>query len=192
MDDWPLKAGTIIRSFTTKDGRKVTLRAPRWSDLDDFLELINSLVEEGADINMDKTTTRDAEIDWLARHLSVIEKDNEVAVVAEVDGKVVGQVDMRPRSGRLRQVGDLGIVIRDGYRDIGIGAELIEEAEAQARRLGLRILVLSVFSSNSRAHHVYEKVGYRDVGRIPRSILKDGEYIDLLLMVKELEPPQTS
>jgi hypothetical protein len=40
----------FIRSFTAKDGREVRLRFPRWSGLDDMLELISSLVEEGAEI----------------------------------------------------------------------------------------------------------------------------------------------
>jgi len=181
-----LKAGTVIRSFAAKDGRTVTLRAPTWSDLDDFLELINSLVEEGADINMNEKITRDAEVDWLAGQLSAIEKEKKAAVVAEVDGRVVGQVDLRPKSGRQKHVGTLGITIRSGYRDIGIGAELMKEAEAQARRLGLKVLTLEVFSSNSRARHVYEKAGYHVVGRVPKAILKDGEYVDSLIMAKEL------
>jgi hypothetical protein len=32
----------------SKDGRNVVLRTPRWRDLDDLLELINSLVDEKA------------------------------------------------------------------------------------------------------------------------------------------------
>jgi len=176
----------MIRSFTAKDGRNVTLRVPNWSDLDDFLELINSLVEEGADVNLDTKTTRDAEVDWLARHLSAIEKDGKAAVVAEVDGRAIGQTDVTPKSGRQRHVGVLGIVIRNGYRDIGIGTELMKEAEAQARRLHLRILTLDVFARNDRARHVYEKAGYRIAGLIPKAILKNGEYSDLITMVKEL------
>ena len=184
-----MKAGTIIRSFAAKDGRTVTLRAPKWSDLDDMLEFINSLVEEGADINRDKKATRDAEIDWLAGLLSSIEKDSRVAVVAEVDGRFIGQVAVSPKSGRSGHVGALGISICSGYRDIGIGAELMKEAETQARRLGLEILILEVFSSNSRARHVYEKAGYQIVGRVPKAILKDGKYIDSIIMAKELSLP---
>jgi len=58
-----MREGFIIRRFRARDGREVTLRAPRWSDLDDMLEFINSLVEEGAEINVNQKTTRDAETD---------------------------------------------------------------------------------------------------------------------------------
>ena len=181
-----LKEGTFIRRFRTRDGREVILRPPRWSDLDDMLEFINSLVEEGAEINRNKKVTRDEEVDWLAGHLSEVEKGEKVVVAAEVDGRFVGQVEVSPKSGYSRHVGGLGIAIRDGYRDIGIGTELMKEAEVQTRRLGLEILTLEVFATNSRARHVYEKVGYRVVGCVPKAIFKDGAYIDNIIMAKEL------
>jgi len=181
-----LKAGTFIRSFKAKDGREVTLRAPRWSDLDDMLEFINSLVEEGADIIVDTKKTREEEVNWLARLLSSVEKDRKIAVVAEVDGRFVGQVEVSPRGGRSMHVGDLGISIRDGYRDIGIGTELMREAEVQARRLGIEVITLEVFAANDRALHVYEKLGYGEIGRIPKGVVRDDEYIDSVIMAKKI------
>lgn len=77
-----MKAGTFIRSFTAKDGREVILRAPKWSDLDDMLDFINSLIEENAEIADDTKKTREQEIDWLARHLINLEKDRNIVVVA--------------------------------------------------------------------------------------------------------------
>jgi RimJ/RimL family protein N-acetyltransferase len=186
-----MKAGTFIRSFRAKDGREVTLRAPRWSDLDDMLEFINSLVEEGGEIMINTKQTRESEIDWLARLLTRLEKDEIAVVAAEVDGRYVGQVEVTPRSGRSRHVGVLGIALKDGYREIGIGTELMREAETQARRLGLKIIHLSVFETNERARHVYRKAGYRDVGVWPRAIKKEDAYIDEILMSKEL-PEQES
>ncbi|TEU09376.1 GNAT family N-acetyltransferase [Candidatus Bathyarchaeota archaeon] len=181
-----MKAGTIIRTFESKDGRKVTLRAPRWDDLDDMLEFINSLVEEGADIMIDTKQTRESEVEWLARLLTRVEKDETTVVAAEVEGRYVGQAEVTPRSGRSRHVGVLGIALKDGYREIGIGTELMREAETQARRLGLEIIHLSVFATNERARHVYGKVGYRDVGVWPRAVKKDEVYIDEIMMSKEL------
>jgi len=45
-----MKTGEVIREFVAKDGRKVILRTLKWEDLDDLLDFINSLVEEGANI----------------------------------------------------------------------------------------------------------------------------------------------
>ena len=58
-----MKAGTFFRMFQAKDGREGTLRAPRWSDLDDMLEFINALVDEGVEITVNRKMTRDKEVD---------------------------------------------------------------------------------------------------------------------------------
>jgi len=179
-----MKAGTVLRVFRAKDGREVTLRAPKWDDLDDMLEFINSLVDEGADIMMDTKQTREQEVDWLARLLTRLEKDEITVVVAEVDGRFVGQVEVTKQSMRSKHVGVLGIALKDSCREIG--TELMKEAETQSRRLGLEILNLEVFATNDRAKHVYEKVGYREVGAWPKAMKKDGAYIDGILMSKEL------
>lgn len=181
-----MKAGTVIRKFYAKDGREVTLRAPKWDDLDDMLEFINSLVDEGVDIMIDTKQTREQEVEWLAGHITKIENDKETVIVAEVDGRFVGQVEVTPQSMRSKHVGVLGIALKDGYRGIGIGTELMNEAENQARRLGLEILNLEVFETNERAKHVYGKVGYREVGAWPKAIKRGGVYIDAVLMSKEL------
>jgi len=39
-----MKGGQIIQTFTLKDGRKAIVRTPRWDDLDDLMDFINSLV----------------------------------------------------------------------------------------------------------------------------------------------------
>jgi hypothetical protein len=62
-----MKPGKIIRTFSAKNGREIALRTPTWSDLDDLMEIINSLVEERADIPIDEKVSRDQEIDWLSK-----------------------------------------------------------------------------------------------------------------------------
>ena len=163
-----MKPGTIFRTFKARDGQKVTLRAPRWSDLDDMLEFINSLVDESAPILKDTKMTREGEVDWLARLLSRLEKDQIVVVAAEVDGRFVGQSEVSPKMGRSGHVGVLGISLKEGYRGIGIGTELMREVEHQAPRLGIEVITLDLFASNARGLHLYEKMGYREVGRVPR------------------------
>lgn len=53
-----MRTEKTVRCFTAKDGRQVVLRTPRWEDLDELLELINSLVSEGAEISRNKKVTR--------------------------------------------------------------------------------------------------------------------------------------
>jgi len=177
-----LKPGQILKRFKAKDGREVVLRTPQWRDLDALLDFINSLVEEEADICRDKKATREEEADWLGRLLADIEKGAIIGIVAETEGRVVANSEVKRRSGPMSHVGYLGIAIKEGYRNMGIGTEIMKTLIEESRKMGLKVLVLEVFASNKRARHVYEKVGFKETGRIPKGIYKKGEYIDSITM----------
>jgi len=181
-----MKAGKIVRQFVAKDGWSVVLRTPKWEDLDDLLEFINSLVDESADIGKSEKATRQDEAEWLGRLLANLENDKVFALVAEVDGKVVANSELSQKSGYSGHVGEIGIAIKAGYRDVGIGTEMLGTLISHAREIGLKVLRLSVFSSNPRAKHVYEKVGFRETGRIPKEIFKDGKFVDEIILTMEL------
>jgi RimJ/RimL family protein N-acetyltransferase len=70
-----MRSGAVVAEFSVKDGRKVVLRTPRWEDLDELLGLINSLVEEKAEIVISDKLTQEEEADWLADLLVRLEKD---------------------------------------------------------------------------------------------------------------------
>lgn len=180
-----------IREFYAKGKRRVILRTPRWEDLDDLLKMINSLVEEKADIVMSEKVPREEEIDWLAKALSNLEKDEIFYLVAEADGKVVANSEIsRGRGSYESHVGGIGIAIKEGFRDIGIGTEMMKTLIRQARVMGLKVLGLSAFESNKRAIHVYEKVGFVQTGRIPKKFFKEGKYVDEVIMAMLLEEDQ--
>jgi len=183
-----MQAGRIVQRFRATDKREVVLRTPRWEDLDDLLEMISSLVNEKADIAKAEQVSRVEEVDWFARALSHLEKGEVFYMVAEVEGKVVANSEIVMRQGGYdKHVGQVGIAIRDGYRDLGIGTEMMSKLIKEARRMGLRVLTLFALESNKRAIHVYEKVGFVQTGRIPRKFLKQGKFLDEVIMTLLLE-----
>ena len=116
-----MKPDKILHSFTAKNGRQVILRTPRWDDLDDLVELINSLVEEGVEIEFETKKTRDEEVDWLSRAIAQLEKDEALYMVAEVDGRVVASSGITKRRFRCEHhVRDLGILVN--YPALSVGA----------------------------------------------------------------------
>jgi ribosomal protein S18 acetylase RimI-like enzyme len=181
-----LKAGKILHRFTAKDGKEVILRTPKWEDLDDFLDYINSLVEEGADIVRDEKVTRDQEADWLGTMLARLEKGERFSLVAEVDKKAISISELWRKKGYSSHVGGVAIGISKRYRDIGIGTQLMKILISQAKIMGLKILTLEVYSTNKRAIHVYEKMGFTETGRIPKGLYRNGKYIDEVMMTKEI------
>lgn len=69
---------------------------------------------------------------------------------------------------------------------MGIGTEMMKAIIEESRRIGLKILVLHFASTNLRAIHVYEKVGFREVGRIPNGIYFNNRYMDDVIMFLNL------
>ena len=94
-----MKTGKFYREFVTHSGLSVTLRSPRWEDVDDLLELRIQLIEEEAMIGADTAINRDQMIDRHAQLIRGVETGKMVAVIAEVDGKAVGQSNASKRGG---------------------------------------------------------------------------------------------
>jgi len=178
--------GTVYDEFKINDGRKVILRPAKWEDLDDFLEFINALVEEGAYIGKNRKVTREEEIDWLAHHLANVEKGRAISVVADVDGKAIGNSEVGKGMEGNNHVGFLGIAISRDYRGLGIDLRMMETLIRESKDAGLKLLVLDVAARNDRANHLYRKVGFRDAGTIPKMMLIRDEYLDVTKMYLEL------
>jgi RimJ/RimL family protein N-acetyltransferase len=181
-----MKVGRVYGEFEDLKGRRVVLRTPVWGDLDDLLDMINTAVEERVDIFADKPIKRDAEAQWLGRKLAKIENGQCIALVVECEGKAVGSSDVDKLTGAMSHVGDLGVLIKRGYREAGIGTVVLETLIRESRSEGLEILTLRVYSENDRAIHVYEKVGFKETGRIPGAVKRDGRIRDLVTMTMKL------
>jgi L-amino acid N-acyltransferase YncA len=175
----------MFRTFTSRDGTDVVLRGLKWSDLDDLLELHNELIEEEAMIGGDKTLTRDQQVDRHADMMKDVEKGRSVVVIAEANGKVVGMTNAKNRGGRLRHTAGLGVFVRREHRDQGIGSEMMRELETQARRIGVEVLYLEVYSI-SPAIELYKRLGYTEYGRLPGGIKYRGGYVDIVSMYKRI------
>lgn len=178
-----MKAGEILKKFNAKDGKKVILRTPQWEDVDDLLELINSLVEEQAEIYITQKFTREEEAEWLLKVLKRLERNEQLQLVAEVDKKVIVSSGFQIQGGTEEHIGAIGIVIRSGFRDLGIGTEIMKTLIEKAAFFGVKVTV-NVLASNRRAIHVYEKVGFFQSDVIPKKHLRQGRLIDEIIMSK--------
>jgi len=171
-----------------KKGEKIILRSMRWEDLDDLLELANGLVSErefnpDLGILLDKKQTRDSEAQFLSSMLLGIENGSVVNVVAEVNGKVVANSEvMRGKSSDEYYHGKLGIAISRKYRDLGIGREMLKTLIEESSKSQLKTLELEAFADNDKALHVYDSLGFRRVGTIPKKIFRKDKFHDIVVM----------
>ena len=150
------------------------------------MSFINSLVEEETPIVGTEKISRMEEAEWLARRLVSIEKGEIIYLIAEVDGKVVAGGEIVRQRGRMSHVGTLGIAVKKGYRRIGIATKLIETLIREAKKQGLKMIVLDVYESNLAAKTLYRKLGFKEVGIIPKAIFWKGSHVDEVRMILEI------
>ncbi len=187
-----MRTGIIYQRFKTSKGESVTLRALKWEDLDDCVVFINDLVSERNSeptlgIIADRKQTRETEAEWLANQITGIERGSIISVVAEVAGRLAGNSSVtRGPYEDTKHHGYLGIAISKKYRDRGIGLEMMRTLVKESRKAGLKTIQLEVFANNPRAIHVYERTGFRETGRIPKKMQRNGKLIDSVVMAREL------
>ena len=182
-----MKSKNILSKFTAKNGKEVILRAPNWEDLDDYVELFNSLVGTEAEIVTYHKLSREENADWLLKRLTALEKNEELSLVAEAEEKVVGNACLEKGNGITSHTGEIKtLIVKNSYQNIGIGTEILEKMIEYAKEMGLNILYLWVISKNNLAYYVYQKAGFRETGRKPKFFYKDGRFIDDIMMFREV------
>ncbi|MEA3337256.1 MAG: GNAT family N-acetyltransferase [Chloroflexota bacterium] len=112
------------------------------------------------------------------------ERENAIFLLALAEGVIVGEAGLTGGNRRSnRHCARLGISVRRDWRDRGVGTALLQEAIQRARQGGVVTRIeLNVFTSNARAIHVYEKLGFRKEGVRRRAMLIQGVYVDGLIM----------
>ncbi len=163
-----------------RDGRHVTVRPGTVGDAEAILDNINLVCQERVYLLMDEVP-RDLrrEEEWLSN----FDGERNVLFVA-LDGKtIVGQADCHGGThSKDRHTGLLGIVVRDGWREAGLGTALMTRVLEWMRARGFRKAVLSVFSTNVRARRLYDSLGFRVEGVRSRMYVIGGEYVDDVVM----------
>ena len=167
---------------TAKDGRPWTLRPARPTDARALASLFADVRREGRWlVTPASAVSQPSEAFYIGE---MIRDSTSLALVAEADGEVVGNVLVSvERSVVSDHVGTLSICVADGWREVGIGSALVEGAKAWANERGLAKVALGVFPDNERAIAVYEHAGFEREGLRRRQYrVPGGEYRDELLM----------
>lgn len=173
----------------TVDGLAIRIRAALPTDAEQVAEIVRTLAEY-EDYSL--LTVQEAEsrhfstVDQLLLEASAGHTGNYVAV-AEAAGRVVGVVDLTTLGlERCSHVVELGIGVLPRYTNRGIGSALLRHALNWARDRGFSKVRLLVIETNTRARHVYRKLGFRESGRYLKEVRTVRGYVDLLVMERFL------
>ena len=102
--------------------------------------------------------------------------------VAVADGRVVGLYILHPNNiGRCGHIANASYAVDSVCRGEHIGEKLVSDCLRQGRAHGFRILQFNaVVASNTHARHLYERLGFIQLGTIPGGFrMKDGHYEDI-------------
>ncbi len=168
----------------------VVIRPLQKDDSLDMLRFINTISKEDTFIRFaGEQMTLPEEQAYVDSEVELIKQGDLVKLLCFVDDELAGVVDVHRMiefRTRKRHIGLLGLLVAKEYRGQGIGKKLLVECIAQAKEQisGLTMIQLECFATNTAALALYEKAGFREVGRIPGALLHKGEYVDEVVMVR--------
>jgi L-phenylalanine/L-methionine N-acetyltransferase len=107
-------------------------------------------------------------------------------LVAELDGKVVGNVGMHPAiQPRRRHAAGFGMAVHDAYHGRGVGSALLNAALDLADNwLNFSRLELEVYVDNAPAIALYKKYGFEIEGTLRKHVFRDGVFVDSHVMAR--------
>ena len=149
----------------------IAVRQYRPEDLEQMNEIWNEVVEEG--IAFPQTELLDSHSG--SRFFG---GQTYTAVACEGD-TVYGLYILHPNNvGRCGHIANASYCVRSDLRGNHIGEMLVKDCLHQASAHGFRILQFNaVVESNIHARHLYERLGFVQLGTIPSGFqMKDGHY----------------
>lgn len=178
-----------MNEITTKKGRKIIIRQPTPKDVGEIFTFFNRLIEEDTYILRfaHEKVTLAGEKGWLSKSLEEVKKKEVVLLEAYVEAQLVGQVEVRKGIFRKRYIGTLHLGVDKDFRGEGIGEALMNAVETEAKEIGVKVIELQVFGENDPALSLYKKLGYRQFGKLPKSIDFRGKLLDEVYMYKRLD-----
>jgi RimJ/RimL family protein N-acetyltransferase len=130
--------------------------------------------------------SRKSELKWFSKLYKIPSRD-VVSYVAVCEGRVVGLCDATramPKGSEHDHIGQLGIAIRKGYRNMGIGTALMSKTLKDCKNK-FEIVTLQVFAKNTQAKKLYKKFGFKNYGVLPKGEKRGNYYIDVERMYLE-------
>lgn len=172
-----------------KDGRPCCLRNGTRQDGQAALENFN-LTHAETDYLLTYPEENSLSVDQESSYLQEkTESENEVEILAIVDGKVAGTAGIEAIGNKfkLRHRAEFGISVAKEFWGLGIGQALTRACIECAEKAGYKQMELNVVAENVPAIRLYEKVGFEEFGRNPKGFYsKTGRYQTLVHMRLEL------
>lgn len=161
----------------------VIVRKYSEKDLSEMINIWNEVVEEGIAFPQEELLNEKSGIEFFA-------SQTYCGVAVDCDtSKILGLYILHPNNvGRCGHICNASYAVLKRSRGLHIGEKLVKDCLIQGKAHGYRVLQFNaVVASNVHARHLYERLGFVQLGTIPGGFrLKDGRYEDICPYYHEL------
>lgn len=145
-------------------------------DVVQMIEIWNEVVEEGTAFPQEEClTVESGRLFFRGQSCCGVAKDTDT-------GKIYGMYILHPNNvGRCGHICNASYAVAGESRGLHIGEKLVLDCIDRAKKLGFGVLQFNaVVATNIHARHLYERIGFKQLGTIPRGFrMKDGSYEDI-------------
>ena len=160
----------------------MTIRAATDADRDAIWNIFHEIIAAGDTYAFDPQMPREEALAYWFRA-------DTHTYVAEEDGGVVGTYILRPnQSGPGSHVANAAFMVARDAEGAGVGRRLAEHCLSEACRMGFRGMQFNfVISTNTRAIHLWNQLGFKIVGTLPGAFRHPEKgFVDVYVMYRSL------
>ena len=171
----------MIALLRDDEEQMMEIRSYRQDDLAEMVDIWNEVVRDGI------AFPQEEELNLMSG--GAFFASQTYCGVAEEDGHVIGLYILHPNNvGRCGHIANASYAVESAARGKSAGRLLVEDSLAQGKAHGFRVLQFNaVVATNARARHLYEKLGFVQLGTIPGGFrMPDGSYADICPYYHEL------
>lgn len=156
----------------------IIIRKYEQKDLSDLIRIWNQVVEDGVAFPQEENLTDESGTKFFAQQTYTAVAEDKAS------GKIYGLYILHPNNvGRCGHICNASYAVGRDARGLHIGEKLVKDCLVQGKAHGFGVLKFNaVVASNIHARHLYERLGFVQLGTIPGGFrMKDGTYEDICL-----------
>lgn len=154
----------------------IMIRKYEKEDLPELIRIWNQVVEDGVAFPQEECLDEVSGAEFFAQQTyTAVAEDKET-------GKIYGLYILHPNNvGRCGHICNASYAVDRDARGLHIGEKLVKDCLVQGKTHGYGVLQFNaVVASNTHARHLYERLGFTQLGTIPGGFrMKDGTYEDI-------------
>jgi ribosomal protein S18 acetylase RimI-like enzyme len=165
--------------FVAKNGEAIVFRPEKASDTEMLWAMFSTLSEDTVS-NLVPPFTRERVESWTNN----INYDALLAIVAVAKNKnaqrIIASAALKFNPQEVFQhKADFSITVHDDYQNLGVGTALMQHLLGIAKAKKLTKICLTVNTQNSRAIHLYTKMGFEREGTLRKETYHNSQYRDV-------------